>query len=539
MLWIVLPAAAAFCAGALHSIDLPGIYMDSVNPDYLVVPILNPKVAPITEWMLPGTLLFDRYPVIVQIYHGALPLYVGLPVYALFGTGVVGIRVTNMVFGLLVIVGTGAVLAAFRIRPLLACFCLTLLALDPAFLFSFRTQFYITLLSGVPLLLSVALVQSRGGSISLRSVTLAGFLAGLSSYGYFIYDFFMPAAALHAWSLWRRDPEAVRRAGFWVFGFVLGISPTLFGYLLIMHAVGGWPRFVNLIANNVNGLQVGNSTATLSQRALYFIDMVRWTLLDVGPTKMMFQIYILPCAAWLKMALLVGLPGVAMAIALLRRAICDRRVPIFPGLGLIAGFVIGFFVMVIAFGSRLWLQHAVFLMPVLYLALAFALEFLVGLIPRYSNITTAASALVLVPFALTSFIDRQTIFQQLRQSGGVGLSSDAISHFAEASMRVPDRIHMFFPDWGLFMPFVMLTRGSFPYTVAPTFDPAEAHRDLCRGEDAVVAIFATQPQNRLENWTKSIGWTPPVVTNYDQRNGVPALIEARWHAADRPVGACD
>ena len=78
------PGILLFIIGGLTSIDVPGPYMDAVNPDYIVPRLLNPAAAEMPAWVIPGTLLFGKLPTIIAIYHGALPYYLGLPVYALF-----------------------------------------------------------------------------------------------------------------------------------------------------------------------------------------------------------------------------------------------------------------------------------------------------------------------------------------------------------------------------------------------------------------------------------------------------------------------
>ena len=135
---VFVPALILFSLGAVTNITVPGIYMDAVNPDYMVVRVLNPATS-VPIWVLPGTMLFGLFPVLGQIYHGALPFYIGLPVYAVFGTGVVGVRLANLLFGLIVLAASASFLRAFRVNGYIAGFCLAALALDPEFLFSFRT----------------------------------------------------------------------------------------------------------------------------------------------------------------------------------------------------------------------------------------------------------------------------------------------------------------------------------------------------------------------------------------------------------------
>lgn len=146
---------------------LPGVQLDAVNPDYFAVRILNPNAANIPSWILPGNLLFGQFPVLTAFYHGTLPLYLGLPGYALFGTGVVGIRLTHMCFGLLVLASCWLFMRSFGVGRSITALSLSGLALDPGFAFSFRSMYYIVLIPAIPLLLAAALIQRR------QAVTIA------------------------------------------------------------------------------------------------------------------------------------------------------------------------------------------------------------------------------------------------------------------------------------------------------------------------------------------------------------------------------
>jgi hypothetical protein len=177
-----LPALLLFAHGALSHIDVPGMYFDAVNPDYLALKLFTlTKTVP--AYVPPGQLLFGKLPVLIAIYHGALPFYLGLPVYLLFGTDIVGVRIANCVFGVLVLVGMALALRAFRIRPAAAGAAMAALALDPGFVLDFRTQFYITTLPITLVFASIGLLECEGATPSRRTAFLAGGLAGLSVSG--------------------------------------------------------------------------------------------------------------------------------------------------------------------------------------------------------------------------------------------------------------------------------------------------------------------------------------------------------------------
>ncbi len=523
------PALILFFLGGVTDILLPGVYMDAVNPDYLVVRLLNPGTnAP--AWILPGTLLFGLFPVIGQIYHGALPFYVGLPIYAIFGTGVVGIRLANLLFGLIVLIAAGIFLRAFRVKPVIAGFCLAALALDPGFLFSFRTQFYITLLPCALLLSSIALVEHRRMFLTPGIMAAAGFLAGLAVYGYFIYAFLVPVAALHAWTRWRGGSGHGRLILWWVAGLALGGSPYLLGMFLILVATGGVHGFLSFLANNLSGLGVDNSPLSLAQRGTYFVDMVSWTLLGVGPSSMMLHKALPLAFPGVKTALLLVVPALGLLASLIRP-------PRSPGLLVVTGLLAAMAAMVGLFGSRLWLHHAAYLLPVMYIALALTLDQWVQRFTRRRGAAALVVAIILVlPLLAGNAVDRQAAFFELQRTGGVGLASDAIERFAEESLQTRVPTHAFFPDWGVFMPFEMITHGRIPLTTG--FTPEDAVRTLCGGQDVLLALVDGQDPNRLPGWIDAVGWGQPDITIYRQRDGVPVLTAIRWRASASSHPVC-
>src|SRR5262249_41618462 len=118
--WPFLVAAIFFVINASAAIDVPGVYMDAVNPDYMVVRLLNPAAKDLAVWILPGQLVFGKLPILAQLYQGALTYYFGLPFYFLFGTDVLGIRIAEIGFGLFVLLGVWLFLRAFDVGSWIA-----------------------------------------------------------------------------------------------------------------------------------------------------------------------------------------------------------------------------------------------------------------------------------------------------------------------------------------------------------------------------------------------------------------------------------
>jgi hypothetical protein len=525
--WIaILPGLLVFCLGAVTQIRVPGVYMDAVNPDYMVVRLLHPHAA-VPIWILAGQLLLGRFPVLVQIYHGALPFYVGLPVYVAVGTGLIGIRLANLVFGGLVTASAGLFLRSFGVQPFIAALALVALALDTGFLFSFRTQFYITLLPLALIFASVALVEYRRDHPTPLIAVLAGFCAGLSVYGYFIYCFLLPAVAAHAAWRWHGRVEWRRTLLWWIAGLALGGSPYLLAAVLVFIYAGGLQGFFDVINTSLNTLGVADSSLSLTQRILNFWTTVSWTIRDVGPPDMMLSEVPLILLPLIKTFLLLALPAAGLLASLSARL---RS----PGLLVAVGLFVGQAVLFIVFGSRLWLHHAAPLLPILYVALALALDQVARVVgPRPGAV---AAAVVLSPLLAGNAYDRHSVFALLAQTGGVGLTSDAIERFAQDSVSVHVPTRAFFPDWGVFMPFEMITRGRIP--LSTDFSPQEARHTLCSGKDVLLGLTVHPGPDRLPAWISETNWGTPDITIYRQRNDVPELIAVRWHAATQPTGAC-
>jgi hypothetical protein len=498
---------------------LPGVYMDTVNPDYIIVRLLNwdPRVY---GWILPGTCIFDIFPTIIQLYHGAVPYYVGMPFYMLFGTGVAAIRIVNSIFASLVLLSAGVFLRTFGVRPLFVGLVLTVLALDPGLLFSFRTQSYITLLPISFIFLSVSIVENAGPFASRRVCGIAGLLVGLSVYGYFIYLFLAPATAAHFWWKVRSNPGCRVQFSTWLMGFALGVSPYLIGYVLMFIATGGAKGFERFLAAGLENASVGSSKLDSWHRVKYFTMLVSGTVDFKGQTSVMLNEMFTPYFHRSKRFFLIDLGIIYLVLNL----IFVRRV---TAIVFIAGLFLGMIFLFVCFGDRLGFHHIALTLPLLYLALALCIEYIAGL-----TSFGRAKLVLLLPFLILGIgnaIDRQRVMLDLERTGGVGLASDAIDRFAQESLSNPDPTFGFFPDWGVFMPFEMITGGQIP--LLTDFSPDAARRKLCEGRDALLAIINDQGVDRLAAWINAVGWGAPEVVVYRQRDGAPVLTSVRWRAS--------
>ena len=563
--WLALPLIL-FLSGALTGLESHGLYMDGVNPDYLVARWLGEARTEIRPWVLPGNLLLGRFPLLIQLYHGALPFWLGLPGYLLLGTDVAAVRMVHAGFGLLVLGGLYAFLMAFGARRMAAIAALCVLALDPSFLLAFRTQFYITLLPLAFVLASAALTECCGGRWAKLA---AGFCAGLAVYGYFIHGMFLPVLLIHA-ALRMRERRDAQGFCLWLLGAALGGTPYPLGYaaaaasygfmpaalvmalawlgglgflawlttrgrplrwlalatglgvLALMIGASTLPRASLLapLTQHLASLEPGRSILTWGERVALLAGLARLAL-DGGGEAVLLHAAMPGGHAALRLWLLLAILTLGAAALLWRRSPGWARGPL-----LVLGLMAAHLPLALAFGDRLWVQHLV-AMPVLLAAL-------LGLALQAQRGRLAVLALLVlplgVPLGALGAWDRHAVLRELERTGGVGLASDAITRFSREVARTLPNAVVRAPDWGVSMPFVMITGGRV--AIQPDAPPAAMQADLCAGRPVVLVLLAQGAEARMAAFAGTLG--PARIARYEQRDGRPVLVSASW----LPPNAC-
>ncbi len=527
-----LAVSIAYATVALHAITLPGVYMDAVNPDYLVVKVLNPAHADIVAWVLPGNyLLGNRVPLLIALYHGTQTFWFGLPLFWLLGTSVESLRLTHAALGLCVLAAMYFCLRRLRLGRSASALTCAVLALDPAYSYAFRTQSYITLSGSAWMLLSVGLLCS---SQSRRRWWLSGLFAGLGMAAYFVHGFFLAALVPAVWVLSAREgavgnaisAAAVTRwraRGAWLGGLVLGTAPYIVGYLLLMRRVGGPRAFLDYYRQQAGALEVLSSGLTVPGRIGFAWDMLIGVVTNAWHHSMMFGEWVAVPGSPLKIALLIFAPVALWAFAEWRRNATGA-------LRLVLAMPVAFFVVSLIFGSRLGGHHYVVLLPFLYAALALAWRDAMfsggGLHGRRAAGALSLAALM----AGVNVVGQVAEARVLERTGGVKLMSDAINRFAADLNATPRKPFAFFPDWGLALPVEFLTRGNIGMDTQPDFKRARAI--LCAGQDVGVALIEDRAARRA-TWTRELEAEPSAVIPYRQRDGTVVFDFAVYGADPR------
>jgi hypothetical protein len=506
--------AVVYLAMTAWNIDLPGVYMDAVNPDYLVAKILNPQHEPIVAWVLRGNyLLGNRAPVLIALYHGSHTFWLGLPFFWLFGTSVEGLRVTHGMFAIGVLAGLFFLLRRLRMHPAAATLTCVALALDPSFSYAFRTQSYITLLPDAWLLVAVALIVAPAPD-GKRRWALSGSLAGLAVACYFIHAFFVPALLVAVWRGAGRGNLRLRACLRWGTGFLVGVTPLLLGYALLLRRVGSPGGVVDFFRDQQSSLGAFSSQLPLADRLAFAWRMVDGIVSNAWHHSMMFGEWTGVPGSEIKLLLLIGVPyGLWIGAEAQRISIAALRV--------ILSLPLSFALVALVFGDRLGGHHYVTVLPLLYAGLVVALQH-ASTILRSTRVRNGLAALVAVVGLVINVQGQVAESRRLQETRGVGLMSDAINRFAADLNGVTPKPFLFLADWGLSIPVVFLTRGSVGMSSDEDF--ALGREMICSGRDVAVALVNGDWPVRIAQWRRELQVDERSVKAYDEASGKTVFL---------------
>ena len=532
-------ALTVFGAAYLRDWHLPGLYMDAINPEYLIPGIVDPP-APY-DFALPGNRLGDRFPVLTStVYHGSAQLYAALPFMAVFGADLTTFRFVQLLFG-------GAILAlvlllsasrAFGPKRAVAAGAAGVLALDPAFVLSLRTQAYSCMFPLLLLLGCVLLLRGwRGSRVPWLRLLVSGVLYGLAVFSYFIFAFFLPALL---WLVLRTpDGDRMRRSWVaplpWLAGCVIGYLPWIWGILLIRHELGGSSQLFDFLRQTREELQPGQDTEGLFGRIGTVFTESRRVFTGEWPWLMILGQQRTGLMESVKADLLVLVPLLALIPGLASAA---QRRPIRPPLALALSFGCG----ALLFGSRLDGHHYTAVLPLLYAAFGCACAALwpweagAGwrtLVTSRGHAARGVLVIVAVTFiAITSVLAQQDFHRALQATGGVRLYSNAIDRFAQDLDRHSPNATVYTPDWGFALPVAFMSDAA---PLRPVVDVAQIRQEACAGKPQLVVFEGSTNEARMQLIADLARRPIDDLRTWSQRDGVPVFQTARF----APSSQCD
>jgi len=465
--WIYFVPILLFAILGLKDLMLPGIYMDAANPDYHAAYMMRGDV-PAPSWTYPDNYLFRKFPLLNSLYGGNFAAYPAIAFFAALGHGIAQFRIYHVLLGVVLLVCLMWCLRKWqtprRAVALVAC----VLAVDPTFLFSWRTQYYLQLVPLIFFFLALGLLAQwhADAAVAKRSNARywwAGIFLGFAAYCYFVFAFYAAAIILAL-------AFQMRRSWNWgmitalLLGTLIGWLPYVYAHLSIILNMG-----MHGYLDQLRGLQttygVVNATQSFSDRWHTVIDRILFLRSGSTIEEMIFAgARVSPIAKTIGGVVLGAGPLLWLCFRLWpRRAAADGAIVVAPkrvmlGDALFLVFI-SHLVLGIIVGKPLSLQHYIMLLPLAYVMLALAWPArgagsTSGGEVRYDGLRRAANfALVLmcVGMLVFNFSLTRKFGERLVQEGGAGMYTEAINVAITQLATEPRDTTLLFPQWGYWM----------------------------------------------------------------------------------------
>lgn len=518
-----------FILMALQMIELPGLYMDAINPEYMIAEIINSENPVFDKWLLPGNVIGGRFPVFSgPMYHGSLQVYATLPFLYVFGIELHVFRYFQVAVGLSVVLLTVAIAKRVCVEgkfaqwiPLVVGL---LVATDPILIFGLRTQAY-SLIFPLPLmLLSWILLDMHlhRSTTNLEKYALpfaSGFLIGFAVFSYFVYAFFIPVIFLFLVSGSVNHGNfrfRFQTATIWIVGVLIGVSGFFVGLVLLIKSLGGVNETLQWWGGISPQLKVLGESQNFFERtasvATDFHSVVNTDWLFRTILKEYHEIQLL---VWLKWVLFAFSAYAAFALGKSRLY------------KYLLASLLGYLGAALIFGGRLSGHHYTLLVPIVYFSIAVSGGFLfvfrdnenksVCCTVGVNLILKSLWAVGVIAIFCFNLVLGDKFLARMDTTGGGGLYSDAINKFSKEILERDIDSMVYMPDWGYRMPFAFLTKGLVEYNAR--VDPFRIYSNSCANRASFVVFDGDDNDEKFE-LIKTISTAEEFSkTQWKQRNG--------------------
>lgn len=557
LLSLLLPLVL-YAMFAFREILLPGLYMDSVNPDYQAAWLVRGN-RDIPAWLFPDNVIagWHRLPLLNSLYGGNTTAYLGLLFFTVTGFSIESVRIFHSVLGAGVLCALWWCLRQWRLPTLPVAAVLAALALDPTFVFAWRTQHYLQLFPLIFLACGLGLLGRHHGTpgdgrTEYRTLFIAGALLGFSAYGYFVFAFHaVSAIALYAYAQgWRRDRLLLIGPPL-VAGAAAGWLPYVYAHVSIVLQIG-FSSYLGELRNLQTAYGVIDQAQGVLGRVLAVAErlgyLVRgrslshgvfrngtgWDLSAVLTATYFGSGPLLFAAAWFRLRLAGAKGGIGVGR------------PWFLFATLLFGSVCAHLVFGLAIGRPLGLQHYVILLPMLYLLPFVGGAALVAVRPQAGSSpwrTTLRLPMLAVAAALaiSNLAASGSFLQRLKATGGTGLYSDAINELVAAVNDLQPGTTLLFPQWGYWMGVVTAVGPKFDVHEARSLEVMRARMrvDPLRSRRTFALVIVPEPlpmgrqmaEARARAFADEVGLRIDGISVCEGRNGRDEILLVRMSRA--------
>jgi len=497
--------------------NLPGLYMDAVNPDYFAVQLLHPSDNPIL--IVP----YIGVPLLGQVYHGTITTWVSAIVILITGqTSVLQLHIANAVYGIIICILLFRLFLRIKIHRYISAGIVLLLATSPNLFSMYCTQLYIELPGICFTLITIWKLMDWNTSLKNIDLLMAGVLAGLAFYSYFNYLFCLPGyiIAIIYYTQQKSRETITINCRVALTGFILGASPFAIGYLgyaltmlplsnalkcviLLSFSVVGYGicigyykmqvskqwdferknfatfsyfgvsilfaliviiYFRQKIAHVFSLLNVVGNKAGLGQKLWMLLDDTNQILCNTMAENLLLGKPVSIFTDIVKYVLVALL--VVTVILIFRKKVQRIKVKIFMSI-FISLLLYYTFSMILA--SRMQPQHFVMMLFAEYALLAITIDIVMDVITvsfRHDILLKRFGCILFIGGIALNFINQNVIIDKLVQSGGYRLYTEDLNKLAEDAknnLSNGGKELYIFPEWGFISGFDYLTMNKVRY----------------------------------------------------------------------------
>ncbi|MFY1872236.1 hypothetical protein ACOTEK_16400 [Achromobacter xylosoxidans] len=464
--WICFFPILVFAILGLKDLMLPGIYMDAANPDYHAAYMMRGDV-PAPAWTYRDNYLFMNFPLLNSLYGGNFIAYPAMAFFSALGYGIPQFRMYHVLIGIVLLVCLMWCLRKWQVPKVVVAITACVLAVDPTFLFAWRTQYYLQLVPLIFFFLALGLLaqwhsDATAGPRSNARYWWAGILLGFAAFCYFVFAFYAVAIILVFVFQIRHSLNRGMIAAV-VLGTLIGWLPFIYAHLSIVLNIG----FHDYLSQ-LRGLQttygVGNVAQSWSDRWHAVIERLLYLRSGSSVEDMIFAgARTSPAARIIGGIVLVTGPVLWLCFRLWPSwSIKEVDAAAVSKGRMLGGAFLGVFSSHLLFGAvvgkPLGLQHYIMLLPLAYAMLGLAWSIVLLSTSKggersgdMRGAVKAAFIFVCVGMLAFNLSISRRIGERLLHEGGAGMYAEAINVAITQLATEPRDTALLFPQWGYWM----------------------------------------------------------------------------------------
>lgn len=528
--------------------NVPGIYLDAINPDYAATQILWPAERSV-RWMA-------AWPWLAQLYHGnltILPTLISLLITK--NTSVMQLHIVNGIMASICIMQVYYIMKLQKCR-LFSRLCMVVLGVTlPTVFLTTMTQYYIELCGTMFSLTAVIFfILWENNQKNEKLCTLSYLFLGVAFYGYFNFLFFLPSLLFATYVL--NPIDRIRRIIKGMLAFFAGCGGYFIGYsqIVLCRWVAGKRLFammccvilafygiiyicyrafcseskeaqkrvflacvivlcvwcvivVPVIIEAAKGLDVQGTKGSFFQRIELIVKYLKEANSGTRAEKNIYRMSVAQMAD-------IPLAMYIMVTVFVTGILFRRKVP-FIKWSWPLGVITLYSICAIVLATRMQVQHFIPTIFLFLMLLGFQIEryIYIYISSRWKNVIKIALIGIVVVVVCLNTFNTYRITMKIKETGGKHYYSNQINELAyEANENLNDgkKELYVFKEWGFIFGFNYLTKNQIE--IMTYYDDNYFNQRLHEGYEIIVCSWSEEGREEARNEIKSIAKADKMVT---------------------------